>query len=188
MDKKYFIQRGKEKLGKFSVNELSEHITHDTYVWCAGMADWKKASEVDELSNILEELPPPLPKNNKESNELLEGLKRAFETKNLNILYVIFLVSYVALFLFIILTHPIPYEYREQQDYQNFALIALLINLGVSPVVYIIYLIAKYSNDGERNEEDAQEAQEEIQRKGGMILFFIIFFSLLLGFLTFVSL
>jgi hypothetical protein len=36
-------------------------LTRDTLVWRRGMAQWVKAAEVQELSDLISEIPPPLP-------------------------------------------------------------------------------------------------------------------------------
>ena len=50
----YYILENKERKGPFSLEQLAEMgISPDTMVWCKGMANWTKASEVEELAGIL---------------------------------------------------------------------------------------------------------------------------------------
>lgn len=50
----YYILENKERKGPFSLEQLAEiGISPDTMVWCKGMANWTKASEVEELAGIL---------------------------------------------------------------------------------------------------------------------------------------
>lgn len=50
----YYILENKERKGPFSLEQLAEmEISPDTMVWCKGMANWMKASEVEELAEIL---------------------------------------------------------------------------------------------------------------------------------------
>jgi len=59
--KKYFLQDGSSTIGPFDLEDLKEKkITRDTLVWCEGMEDWKKATEVNELGGILTAVPPPI--------------------------------------------------------------------------------------------------------------------------------
>lgn len=60
----YFIvdKFGKQQ-GPFPINELRNHgVTGDTLVWKAGMPQWVKASQVEELAFLLNTPPvPPIP-------------------------------------------------------------------------------------------------------------------------------
>ncbi|MGL4993403.1 MAG: CD225/dispanin family protein [Bacteroidales bacterium] len=59
----YFILKNNRKEGPYKLEELSDMIiTRDTMIWDVGFSDWKKASEVPELIDILATLPPPSPK------------------------------------------------------------------------------------------------------------------------------
>jgi hypothetical protein len=90
--KKYFLQDGSSTIGPFDLEDLKEKkITRDTLVWCEGMEDWKKATEVNELGGILTAVPPPIkmaftippiPKATKvEENVIILGLsKKMFYT------------------------------------------------------------------------------------------------------------
>lgn len=55
-----------QQAGPYNLNELSQmatnkQITTDTLVWKAGMANWQAAGEVNELKNIFNQVPPPIP-------------------------------------------------------------------------------------------------------------------------------
>lgn len=57
----YYLHNGNESSGPFGLEELkSKKITKATPVWREGMADWKKAGEVDELKSLFAVIPPPL--------------------------------------------------------------------------------------------------------------------------------
>lgn len=61
--KEYYIHKGEDNSGPFSVEELKgQKITKETLVWSNDMGDWKKAGEIDELKSILSKNPPPLKK------------------------------------------------------------------------------------------------------------------------------
>ena len=50
----YYIVVGNERRGPYAVEQLKMmNIQHDTLVWCKGMADWAKVSDVPELNNAL---------------------------------------------------------------------------------------------------------------------------------------
>lgn len=58
----YYILVNNVKQGPFQKEELIQKgITGNTLVWCAGMSDWKKASEVADLTDILQQMPPEPP-------------------------------------------------------------------------------------------------------------------------------
>lgn len=58
--RKFYLHDGTMQKGPFSIDDLRElKITKDTYVWADGMLDWKKASEVDELKDVIKSTPPP---------------------------------------------------------------------------------------------------------------------------------
>lgn len=50
------------KKGPFGFEELLQNgLTADVLVWHVGMTDWRKASEMEELGELLAQLPPPPP-------------------------------------------------------------------------------------------------------------------------------
>ena len=58
---KYFYTDGKEKYGPYSKEELrNQPISRTTKVWCYGMDKWTELSQVPELSNVLNSIPPEL--------------------------------------------------------------------------------------------------------------------------------
>ena len=58
---KYFYTDGKEKYGPYSKEELrNKPISGTTKVWCYGMDKWLELSQVPELSNVLNSIPPEL--------------------------------------------------------------------------------------------------------------------------------
>jgi hypothetical protein len=60
-ENKYYIHRFSKKLGPFSVNELSsQRIRKNTLIWYKGLENWKTASEIPELNDLLLNLPPSL--------------------------------------------------------------------------------------------------------------------------------
>lgn len=59
MHMNYYLLVGGLQKGPFSLDELWQNgISKDTLVWHAGMAGWQKASELEELKELLEQLPP----------------------------------------------------------------------------------------------------------------------------------
>ncbi|GEC78153.1 GYF domain-containing protein [Flavobacterium aquatile] len=59
--KQYYISINNEQVGPLSFEELKEKkISSVTMVWFEGQTDWKKASEIDELKDLLKSIPPPI--------------------------------------------------------------------------------------------------------------------------------
>ena len=61
--KKYFLHDGTKEHGPYSKEELKDFGTGaDTMVWYQGLDQWKKASEIDELNDVIvsKATPPPL--------------------------------------------------------------------------------------------------------------------------------
>lgn len=57
----YFIHLDNQQNGPFTIEELkAKNITRETLVWKEGMADWVKASELNELGLLFNTQPPPL--------------------------------------------------------------------------------------------------------------------------------
>ena len=58
----YYLLIGGLKKGPFGFEELLQNgLTADVLVWHVGMTDWRKASEMEELGELLAQLPPPPP-------------------------------------------------------------------------------------------------------------------------------
>lgn len=56
---KYFYIEGNEKFGPFSSIELKRQpISRTTKVWCYGMENWLEISEVPELRDVINSIPP----------------------------------------------------------------------------------------------------------------------------------
>ncbi|MFQ3174235.1 MAG: hypothetical protein ACI9WT_000924 [Flavobacterium sp.] len=59
--KTYYLHNGNENEGPFDLEQLrSKIINRTTPVWSAGMEDWKRAGEMEDLKSILASVPPPI--------------------------------------------------------------------------------------------------------------------------------
>jgi TPR repeat protein len=60
--KKYFYAKNGDQIGPFSLEEiLTKNLDRDTRVWCEGLPDWVKYSDLPELNlNSNQIIPPPL--------------------------------------------------------------------------------------------------------------------------------
>jgi hypothetical protein len=78
---KYFYLDGNKKLGPFIKDELIEkNLNRDSRIWYYGLEEWTKLSDIVELKEIFNSLPPELTTNNYQVN------KETFTTqKNENI-------------------------------------------------------------------------------------------------------
>lgn len=62
--KHYFYSDGEKQKGPFTFEQLkNENIEKETLIWFEGLDDWKPAKEIRELDEIFELNPPPIPKN-----------------------------------------------------------------------------------------------------------------------------
>jgi len=72
----YFLFNGAENIGPFDLDELKfRQITKDTPVWTEGMENWKNAGEIQELSDILSVVPPPITTNYDFPEDKNDGIK-----------------------------------------------------------------------------------------------------------------
>lgn len=56
--KKYYLNRGDENLGPFSLEDLRDHkITQETMVWFIGLDGWTPAKDIRELHVLFNSLP-----------------------------------------------------------------------------------------------------------------------------------
>lgn len=111
--KKYFYNDGKEKFGPFTLDELKEqNLSRDTKVWFYGLNNWKPLSDIEELSSLINSIPPLLKKSESEmvntdnsnykKNDLHEKVDDTKKTKRKNGLKtfsVIFTVLAVIIFI-----------------------------------------------------------------------------------------
>ncbi|MBS9771053.1 MAG: DUF4339 domain-containing protein [Trichodesmium erythraeum GBRTRLIN201] len=59
--KEYYIAKGEEKTGPFSLDEMKIQTFYaDTLIWKEGWQDWIKASDVPELQQLINNAPPPI--------------------------------------------------------------------------------------------------------------------------------
>jgi len=59
--KQYYIYLDNEQKGPLSFEELKEkNISRETLIWFEGQADWKKAFEIEELTELFKSVPPPI--------------------------------------------------------------------------------------------------------------------------------
>ncbi|MNO00858.1 hypothetical protein D3C81_2208370 [compost metagenome] len=62
----YYLAINGVQEGPFVIEQLKNEIksgklTSSTLAWKAGMENWKEASEIEELKNLFQAIPPPLP-------------------------------------------------------------------------------------------------------------------------------
>ena len=66
MEQYYFIEKNGTKIGPYKLNELKQQtIYFNELIWRSDSDQWKKASDFEELSDILVITPPPTPKEQK---------------------------------------------------------------------------------------------------------------------------
>lgn len=90
--KQYFIFIKNKKEGPYSTSELQKlNITSNTLIWTKGMDEWTKASDLNELKSVLENIPPPLPDNSK--NGFYLHLK-----SNYKYIFLTLILSFIAMY------------------------------------------------------------------------------------------
>lgn len=83
MEKKYYYLNGINKIGPITLEEFKQtNLDSKTLIWYEGLNDWQQASEISELKEILELIPPPI--NNNESYSDNNKLENKIETYELN--------------------------------------------------------------------------------------------------------
>jgi hypothetical protein len=100
-EKKYFILVNNIQEGPFTIKELKSKFIHpEAKLWNSSFDSWKSISDIEELKEVMNKLPPKLPKNRLEKSEE-HSQKRTY-------LWVI-LVLYIAMnvFFFYSLWNPI---------------------------------------------------------------------------------
>src|SRR5437868_3939384 len=76
MDKRYFVNDGKKQLGPLSLDDLSKlPLKATNKVWVEGSADWKDATEYEELQPFIIKMPPPLPRIARNSKFIAKEIK-----------------------------------------------------------------------------------------------------------------
>jgi hypothetical protein len=61
--KNIYLSNNDDQKGPFEIADLkSQSINSDTMVWFEGMADWKRAGDIDEFKDYIVSTPPPLHK------------------------------------------------------------------------------------------------------------------------------
>lgn len=62
MEQYYYVNADNQSAGPVSPTEFAEHgISQETYVFCKGMTEWKKAGELPELAEYFAPSTPPVP-------------------------------------------------------------------------------------------------------------------------------
>ncbi len=90
--KQYFVFIKNKKEGPYSTSELQKlNINSNTLIWTKGMDEWIKASDLDELKIVLENIPPPLPDNSK--NGFYLHLKN-----NYKYIFLTLILSFIAMY------------------------------------------------------------------------------------------
>lgn len=70
---KYFISKKGKRLGPYTLEGLKElNLFNTTLVWKEGMGEWLPAKEIDELKEITILPPPPLPKGELLTKEIVK--------------------------------------------------------------------------------------------------------------------
>ena len=77
MKEYYFLDSSNEEKGPLSLDQLkTAGLKPETYVWTAGLDNWKQAKEFEELEFVSKKAPPPIPNKPKEMIEKKKGKKQ----------------------------------------------------------------------------------------------------------------
>lgn len=75
--KKYFYHRDGQQFGPYSKEELVHFkITRDTMVWCEGQPEWTSAQNIEDLSDLFRNQPPPFEQKTTSTPPPFENTKR----------------------------------------------------------------------------------------------------------------
>lgn len=176
--KEYYIVEEGNPSGPLSYEDLKEkNITKGTLVWARGFEEWKRASEVKELNDLIESKPPPIP-----NNKLLSKENKNFLTKELRIISKLLLYSMTAGLLSFFIFYLWIYDADKYNDFNVEKRIkrdgntASGIDLSNFPFVWSGGMS---NSDVKRNIKRRKEYYTEKSLESSSIAFLIIFSSLL---------
>lgn len=76
--KQYYIAKDGEQLGPYSIEKLQKlNLDSSTLMWCKGMDEWKEAKEIEEISNIVSDIPPPIPQKSKKEVHIEAEIRKS---------------------------------------------------------------------------------------------------------------
>lgn len=81
---KFYIAKGDQKYGPFAINELAANgLTRESLVWTEGYPQWKRASEVPELAEILQGIPPEFVNDTQRKPDELHIMPKTWLTESI---------------------------------------------------------------------------------------------------------
>jgi hypothetical protein len=112
---KYYIGLNNEKTGPFTSTELlNMNISNTTLVWREGFEKWVMIKELDELSDLYDKLPPPLPEVKKQNDSKPNSSKKTIAISILSqvnyITWSFLLASFIFVFNFFLIENYFKYS------------------------------------------------------------------------------
>jgi len=146
---KYFITKGTEKKGPYSIDDLKKiELTDDYLIWKDGFEKWKPISEITELENDIIITPPPTPAQLKRENQKIIFIN-SLKTSGLWLL-----VLWIAIFI-VMGGYKDNYELKENYGYGANPIYGggsvirealIWTSLLISTTISLIILLFMYSN------------------------------------------
>ena len=127
---KYFYLDGVNKLGPFTKEQLvNENINRDTKIWYYGLDDWTNISDIDDLKEVFNCIPPDLKfedhqvenesfTNQKSQNKELKKTKNK-KTKWFIIALIVIILAFISFKLFEIRNNNDMYENISTSSYES---------------------------------------------------------------------
>lgn len=61
----YYLEKNGKQIGPFRLEEMKrKNLKSDMLAWHDGLENWRKIKDIPELNDIVNKLPPPIPKSN----------------------------------------------------------------------------------------------------------------------------
>lgn len=174
--KQYYVAIDGEKQGPFSISELQKiDLNKKTLVWYSGLDDWVDAEEIDELTHLMNDVPPPIP------------LKKSDSTKNI--------IIESPIDINIIKTSNISKEQLNENRRKatnmviseiGYLIMYFIISLAIAFLAYQIHFTAnKPQLVSDENQQQFNREFRELNNKGSIVVPFGDIASKYLGFFDF---
>lgn len=200
--KEFYYSTGQDQKGPVNLEELKKlSITRNTLIWYKGITEWKRAAEVEELSEyflLVSPAPPGLDQSRPQPKQTMQGVQKKRKTTRNVLLAIGGLVVLIAALIMINNPHaipgmevkinmPNPVVMTSRANDGNSSLFkekttvyATILNQGGNGNVLVTFHVYQDGNDYDRSKSiylaanesmDMEVTFDEVRRLGGQITF-----------------